>query len=152
MIWVTIMNDQTFQIIVKEIEVIDGRIKQMEDIRRIVKSWCIITWGAAMGLLIREQQEHIALAALIPLAFWWTEMLYWRRENTFFRRLKQIRKFLNGSFGFGGKEVPSDFNLLEISFGYESRRDGIWESINSWSIASLYLLLGVITFIAWWVA
>jgi hypothetical protein len=105
--YTSVLNaDQRFEIIKKEIDVVDGRIKQMEETRRIIKNWCVITWAASVGIAIREQQSLIFLTSFLPAIFFGLEALYRRQQNSFETRMQEIAEFLNN--------YSSDFKLLLI--------------------------------------
>jgi hypothetical protein len=155
------LSDQEFKIISQEIDLVDGRAKQMEDTRRIIKNWCVVTWAASVGLTIKELPTLVFLTGLIPMSFFLLDALSRRQQHAFDRRITKIGEFLNQRFR--GEGNASDFHLLELreKFG-ETKLGSIreikktWRITKRWLIAptiwALYISLSLFSILAWFAA
>lgn len=81
-----------------EISTVNESIRQMDEITKSIKEWCVGIWAAATGgALVTPRLASLAgLTATIPLLFWLVDTWYRRIQRKFIWRSIQVSKFLNG--------------------------------------------------------
>jgi hypothetical protein len=89
--------DRQFEILMKEIELIDGKVTQSEELRGRIKNWSIVLWSGAVGLALTrpEFKEALWLTALIPALFCFLEAVHVRHQWAYEVRRGEMRDFIN---------------------------------------------------------
>ena len=80
--------DHQFDLLKKELDLIDTAIRQIDDITKGVKNWAIVTWTASLGVTLATDpiKPYIWLTAIIPLLFWVVDGSYRRVQRRCVRR------------------------------------------------------------------
>lgn len=148
--------DRQFQLLLKELELVDGAIRQLDDITKGIKNWAIVTWTAALGLTLATSalQPYVWITAVVPLLFWLVDASHRRVQRSFILRSRAISDYVNSSgFQKAAEEgAPLDFKLLrmrEHSRHWTNRLLGVMVFR---TISILYLGLILISLIAWGIA
>ena len=103
------MPDQNhrFQLLLKEMDLIEANIKNLDDIIHKNKNFAIVIWGGALLLIARylyaedldaniDIQWVIGATALVPLIFWIIHVQWQKYLNTTSERERMISFFING--------------------------------------------------------
>lgn len=93
-----------WQILQKEIDLIDGTIKNLDDLIHKSKNFAWLMWGGSLFLIVGplagadvDQRSLIFATAIIPLLFWLMDF-QWRRHLRYAgERQKTISRFINSS-------------------------------------------------------
>jgi hypothetical protein len=105
------MTEQKLNLVLKEIDLIEGRITIIEGTRRSIKNWCIVTWAGSLAFTINNHPSLIGLTMFIPAIFFFLDILSHRHQDAYAERIKTIRNLLTGYFRSG---YISDIGLLQI--------------------------------------
>lgn len=86
-----------FDILKKELDLIDAAIRQVDDITKGIKNWAIVTWSASVGVSVSSSKlkAYVWLTAFLPVLFWILDASYRRVQRNFIGRNRKIRDFIN---------------------------------------------------------
>jgi len=89
--------ERQFELLLSEINLINGAIRQHDDITKSIKNWAVLTWTAGMGAALNEKELHpfIWVTAVIPLVFWIVDASFRRVQRSFIARYEQIAEYVN---------------------------------------------------------
>jgi uncharacterized membrane protein len=136
------MTEQMLNLLIKEIDVIEGRISTLEETRRTIKNWCIVTWVASLGFTINDHQSLIVLTLFIPLIFFCLDMFSYRHQDAYAERIKIIRSFLN-EYLRSGYVSDVEFFIIRGRLG----RKKPWRQLCHYakrSLSSVFLYLALV--------
>jgi len=144
------MNEK-YDILLKELDLIDSSIRQMDELTKGVKEWSIATWTASIGfaLAISQLTPYVALTAAIPAMFWLVDASYRRIQSQFIKRHKQIQIFINSEDFelFLKKEVR--FDIMKMRCKDNSALE-FFSVMSYFSVCFLYLGQIALSFMLWW--
>lgn len=110
--------DRQYELLEKELELIDSAIRQLDDMTKGIKNWTIVTWTAAVGIALatEELRPFTWFTAAIPTMFWLVDASYRRVQRSFILRNRQISDFVNSEeFKNAIREgTPFSFRLLSL--------------------------------------
>lgn len=145
-----------FDILKKELDLIDAAIRQIDDITKSIKNWAIVAWSASVGVSLssNELKAYVWLTAFLPVLFWILDASYRRVQRTFIGRNRKIRDFINsGEFkNAANLNEPFDFPLLEMRFKSNSWKDKLFGIMVFRTVWVLYVGLSLLSVIVWGVA
>jgi len=142
-----------FDLLKKELDLIDTAIRQIDDITKGIKNWAIVTWTAALGVaLVTDQlKQCIWVTAIIPLLFWLLDGSYRRVQRTFIIRNREISIYVN-SDDFKS-DIQSEngltFSLLQMRKKSTRWKDCMLGVLLFRTVSLLYIGLAVISFFTW---
>lgn len=144
-----------FEILKKELDLIDTAIRQIDDITKGIKNWAIVTWSASVGVSLssNELKAYVWLTAFLPVLFWILDASYRRVQRTFIGRNRKIRDFIN-SDEFKNAAIlnkPFDFLLLEMRYKSNSWKDKLFGIMVFRTVWVLYAGLSLLSVIVWMV-
>ncbi len=133
------MNEK-YTLLVKELDLIDSSIRQMDDITKGIKEWSIGTWTASIGfsLVTDELKTYIALTAIIPFLFWLVDASYRRVQSQFIDRHGEIQSFINSNEFESFVRGESDFAVMKMRVN-KSPLLGLLTVMSFWTVGFLYL-------------
>ncbi len=147
--------DHQFDLLKKELDLIDTAIRQIDDITKGVKNWAIVTWTASLGVTLATDpiKPYIWLTAIIPLLFWVVDGSYRRVQRSFITRNREISEYVNSqSFKSAiqtGKSL--DFALLRMRTKDSDWRNSMIGVLLFRTVGALYAGLMAISLISWWI-
>lgn len=93
-----------YDLLLKEIELLNGNIKNMDDIIHKTKNFALLLWGGSLSVLLGNLESDtvyghllLALTTLIPALFWGIEYRYRRHLMYMSMRDRVISKFINSA-------------------------------------------------------
>ncbi|NOZ90740.1 MAG: hypothetical protein GXO60_05605 [Epsilonproteobacteria bacterium] len=90
------LTDREFQVLLKEFELLNSIIKDLDTRIFQIKSWSISIFSAIIGLSILNNKPILLFIPLITsLLFWVIEGLYKMYQKIFIERLLEIENFFN---------------------------------------------------------
>jgi hypothetical protein len=142
-----------FDLLKKELDLIDGAIRQIDDITKGIKNWAIVTWTASVGVSLasNELKTYVWLTAFIPILFWLLDASYRRVQRTFIGRNREIREFINSDDFKNAaiSEEPFDFKLLEMRTKSNDWKDKLLGVMVFRTVWVLYGGLSLLSIIVW---
>ena len=135
-----------------ELEQIESSIRSHDDISKSVKNWAVVTWAAAIGIGIQQQdlRDFVSLAAVVPILFWFVDASFRNIQRSFIRRSREIADFVNSRdfemVANGEKEM--EFDVLQFRKKPETISDSLPRVMFFRSVAFLYIGLIAISRIA----
>lgn len=80
-----------------EIDILERSISRRETITQSVKNFAIVSWGAALTVMIGQNdlRKYVIITAILPIMFWLVDAwwLYLYRGDSF--RFRKIKEFVN---------------------------------------------------------
>lgn len=144
-----------FDILKKELDLIDTAIRQIDDITKGIKNWAIVTWSASVGVSLssNELKAYVWLTAFLPVLFWILDASYRRIQRTFIGRNRKIRDFINSDEFKNAANLnePFDFLLLEMRYKSNSWKDKLFGIMVFRTVWVLYVGLSLLSVIVWMV-
>lgn len=97
------IRDYQWEVLMKEIDLIDTTIRNLDDIIFKTKNFAFVLWGGSLYLIVEQLSSNptvnvkllIFLTALIPLIFWMMDFQWRRHLLHASAREKIISQFLN---------------------------------------------------------
>lgn len=143
--------DLQFNLLKKELDLIDTAIRQIDDTTKGVKNWTIVTWTAAMGagLSIPALSGFLWLTTIVPVLFWVVDGSYRRVQRSFIVRNRQIRNFVNSDeFIKAAREGQQfEFELLVLRANEQGRANTLIGVMLFRTVGVLYVGLAVTSLI-----
>ena len=149
-----------FELLKKELDLVDGAIRQHDDITKGIKNWAIVTWSASVGLFAstEELRQFIWVTILVPCVFWLVDASFRRIQRSFITRADEISRYINSdSFRQSALSgAPLEFSLLQMrtkSANWLSSSEN-WENtllgtMLFYSVSFLYLGLSLGSILIW---
>jgi hypothetical protein len=141
-----------------EIDVVNSTIRQMDDISKSLKEWCITVWAASTGgaLATPELRPYVWATGAIPLLFWAVDSFHHVVQRKFIWRSLRIMDFVNDARLLQSFEQRRlvDFVLLDVG-NRRSQGDGFkeftaWHRVAAFRTTSLlYTGLAAISIALW---
>ena len=89
--------DVKVQLLMVELQAIQGGIQSMDSIMFKIKGWCITVAAAAIGLAINSNRPSLILVGIgITLAFWFVDAYFKAIQRVYIRRDIEIAKAFAG--------------------------------------------------------
>ena len=120
----------TFDIMLKEIDLIQECIKRMASNSFFIKGWNITVVAACITMVDKYEAPSGYIAAVVAcLAFWWMDTYYLRLERMYRRKYEWVLQHRRETFSnaFNLNPANKDMWLTESSTGAEK---GYWKSVN----------------------
>lgn len=97
------IRDYHWEVLMKEIDLIDTTIRNLDDIIFKTKNFAFVLWGGSLYLIVEQLSSNpavnvkllVLLTALIPLIFWMMDFQWRRHLLNASAREKIISQFLN---------------------------------------------------------
>ena len=148
--------DRQFDLLKKELELIDAAIRQIDDMTKGIKKWAIVTWTASVGVALTNTElcPYLWLTGSIPLLFWVVDGSYRRDQRSFILRQREIAEFVNSdSFTTSvSDELPLKFSFLKMRVRSVYWRNQMLGVMLFRTVAILYLGLGALSLLVWLVS
>ena len=138
-----------------EIGIIQMIVDRIDCTTQGTKNWAVVTWVAAVGLSLQQEQirPFIAATAVLPILFWYIDGV-WRhlqRRSTY--RMLKIGEFLNGdnlvlSFQLGRLQ---GFTVMDpVARQYRRTQDyekhvSLWRTLRFREVAVFYAVPALIS-------
>ena len=139
-----------YELLLKELDLIDSSIRQMDEITKGIKEWSIGAWTASVGfsIAIHQLAPYIALTAIIPFMFWLVDASYRRVQTQFINRHKEIQQFINSKDFESFINGEADFSVMKM----RNKRNPIAELLSVmsfWTVCFLYLGQIFVSLVLW---
>ncbi|MEO0968041.1 MAG: hypothetical protein AAFX80_06770 [Cyanobacteria bacterium J06639_18] len=137
----------------KELEHVDGAIRQHDDITKSIKNWAILTWTASIGFALKDKNllPFIGLTAIIPVVFWVVDGSFRRIQRSFISRTQQISSFVNSDEFITAAQngTPFKFDLLVMRHRSRAFKNTLLGTMLFRSVSLLYFGLAMCSIIIW---
>lgn len=97
------MAHPRYQLLLKEIELLNGNVKNLDDLIHKTKNFGIVLWGGSVSILIGQPPDgldnvHVLLlmTGIIPILFWMMDYQWRKHLLLISQREKVISSFVNG--------------------------------------------------------
>lgn len=145
--------DYQFDLLKKEIEHVDGAIRQHDEITKNVKNWAILTWTASIGFTLKDKHllPFIWLTAVIPIVFWVVDASFRRIQRSFINRTQQIADFVNSDEFVTAVQngTPFKFDVLRMRHRSNSFKNTLLGTMLFRSVSILYCSLAMCSIFVW---
>lgn len=147
--------EKQFDLLTQELQLIDGAIRQHDEIPKGIKNWAIVTWTASIGVCLSQEglTDFLWVTTFSPVLFWLVDATFRRIQRTFITRSQEISAFIN-SQEFREALLdgnPLQFDLLTLRVHPEDWEKQWLQTLFFRSIWLLYFgLIGLSLFI--WIA
>jgi hypothetical protein len=142
-----------FQLLEKELELIDKTIRSHDDITKGIKNWAIVTWTASVGvgLSTNSLKPFLWLTAVIPVLFWLVDASYRRVQRTFIARQREISDFINSDTFRSAAEnsTPFSFHLLKMRIVRPGWHNTMFGVMVFRTVGILYVGLAAFSILTW---
>ncbi len=89
-------QDRFFQLLIKEIEIVEANIARFDQNGLKLKSWCVTIWSVLLAFGIeRKELLVIIVAGIVIFCFGFIELAYRRFQRRFIVRSEEIEKMIN---------------------------------------------------------
>ncbi|MCS6880722.1 MAG: hypothetical protein RMK84_11420 [Oscillochloridaceae bacterium] len=102
-----------------EIDILERSISRRETISQSVKNFAIVSWGAALTVMIGQSdlRKYVIITVILPIMFWLVDAwwLYLYRGDSF--RFRKIEQFVNSpdlELSYSQKRL-ANFTVLDTS-------------------------------------
>lgn len=134
--------DTQFELLKKELDLVDAAIRQHDEITKSIKNWAIVTWTASIGIFLSNGlREFILITAIVPMVFWLVDASFRKIQRSFISRANDISTFINSETFLQAASSGEgfEFELLKMRSGEMHWKNSLLGVMLFYSVSLLYL-------------
>jgi hypothetical protein len=142
--------DYKFDLLMKEIDMLQGSIRAFQTTLFMIKGWAITTYSAIVLFALKEHQPRMLwFCGAMVLLFWVLDATFRKFQRTSSIRYYKIEHFLRTGFSTAVKQrnfeglihIPDIAGSVSFSNAERRRRTAPWRGAFHWNTMFLYLAM-----------